>query len=68
MSDERLPQCVVDDGLALARGARFMGLPLEDFTRDELLAVAALGWNANRAEVKRHGDELAILAGMRGRR
>ena len=41
-----LNQSVIDRGTALAKGATCYGVPLEDMTREELLAVAALGWKA----------------------
>lgn len=43
-----LPAKFVTEGLALAKGAKIFGEALEDLTRDELLAVAAQGWKAER--------------------
>lgn len=43
-----LPSDLVARGLKLASGARFMGRCLGDLTRDELIAVAAIGWDAER--------------------
>jgi hypothetical protein len=45
MSDKRLPAKFLEDGLALAQGANFMGVPFEDFTKEELIAIAAKGWH-----------------------
>lgn len=39
---------VMARGKALAAGCWFMGEPLESLTREELIVVAALGWDAER--------------------
>lgn len=44
----KLPESFVRKGLDLAKGAQFMGHPLEQFSRDELIAVAAMGWDDSR--------------------
>jgi len=41
-----LPPDLIERGLKLARGANFMGERIEDLTREELMAIAALGWQA----------------------
>jgi hypothetical protein len=43
---KRLPEHFVNEGLKLAKGAMIFGVPLEELSRDELLAVAAQGWKA----------------------
>lgn len=43
-----LPADFVAAGLALARGASLFGKRLEDMERDELIAAAAMGWDAER--------------------
>jgi hypothetical protein len=43
-----LPEGWVKSGLAHAEGARIFGRLLTDLTRDELIAVAAQGWHAER--------------------
>ena len=42
----KLHDSVREEGLEAAKGARFMGEPLEGYSREDLLAIAALGWNA----------------------
>lgn len=41
-----LNKSLIDRGTALAKGATCYGVQLEDMTREELLAVAALGWKS----------------------
>ena len=51
-------------GAELARGCSFMGKPLESYTREELVAIAALGWDAekrSREEIARRTDFLFSL-------
>ena len=44
VSANKLPKSYVEKGLELAKGASFFGVPIEDLTRDELIACAANGW------------------------
>jgi dissimilatory sulfite reductase (desulfoviridin) alpha/beta subunit len=39
-----LPKNFVERHLLKAKGATIFGVPLEELTRDELLAVAVAGW------------------------
>lgn len=39
-----LPKEFVERNLEKAKGCLFYGVPLEDLTREELLACAAAGW------------------------
>lgn len=57
----RLPEKFVETGLALADGASIFGVPLHELTHDELLAVAAQGWEAEQ----RARDAYAGTAGAR---
>lgn len=43
---ERIPSHVVENGLILAENARYLGRPLSELTKEELLACAAIGWDA----------------------
>jgi hypothetical protein len=45
-----LPQSFVKRGLQLAEGALLFGKSFSDMTRDELIAAAAQGWNAERQQ------------------
>jgi hypothetical protein len=42
----KLPEQFVKSGLELAKGASLFGIPMEELTRDELLAATAKGWKA----------------------
>lgn len=44
----KLSQKFVDEGLALAKGAKLFGCDLESLTRDELLAACAQGWASEK--------------------
>ena len=44
----RLPLQLIERGLALADGCTFRGVPLADLSRDELMAVVAIGFDAQR--------------------
>lgn len=43
-----LTESFIESGLKLAAGARIFGAAFDDLTRDELVAVAAHGWDAER--------------------
>lgn len=45
---DKLPKKCMDEWTALAKGAHFLGYPLEDYSREELLAIAAAGWSAEK--------------------
>ena len=42
-----LPEKFVQDNLAKAQGAMFMGHPITELSRDELIAMAISGWSAH---------------------
>ena len=52
-----LPEGFVRKGLELAEGALLFGKPFADMTRDELIAAASQGWNAEREQRERHAAE-----------
>lgn len=43
---DRLPESFVRDALEKAKGSLFMGIPINQLTRDELIAMAVSGWKA----------------------
>lgn len=45
-----LPDDFVKTGLKLAHGLLLFGKPLDEMTREELIAAAAQGWNAERKQ------------------
>lgn len=42
-----LPESFVKSGLDEAAGAMFMGHPITELSRDELIAMAVSGWSAH---------------------
>ncbi len=58
-----LDKALVSEGLNLAKGSSFYGESLEDMTREELIAVAALGWSAHRSNCIEHSRHLDFLFG-----
>lgn len=48
----RLPDHIVRKGLALAKGATIYGVEMNKMSHNELVAVAALGWNAFSRECR----------------
>lgn len=52
-----LPEEFVKRGLELAAGALLFSKPFDEMTRDELIASAAQGWNAEREQRARHYAE-----------
>lgn len=63
-----LPKKFVDEGLALAKGAKFFGEDLESLTRDELLAACAQGWAAEKRSRDNAMKELEFMSGLNQRR
>jgi len=49
---------IKEKGLAIAKEATIYGCKFEDLDRDELIAVAALGWKA-------YTDQLDSVTGLR---
>jgi hypothetical protein len=56
-----LPETFVADGLKLAEGLLLFGKRLEEMSRDELIASAAQGWEAERRtqENSRRADQFS---------
>lgn len=56
---QRLPADTVARGLALAKGAVIFDVPMMELTREEAIAVAAFGWQAEREarDTARHERE-----------
>lgn len=49
--DNMIPKSFVDENLAEAKGCSFFGVPIENLSRDELVACAVVGWKAKEANV-----------------
>lgn len=61
----RLPAEMVEEGTKLAQGQRFLDVPLVDLTREEAIAVAAIGWDAYRRQLASSTSALRLLADAR---
>ena len=61
----RLPEKFIKDGLALSEGALFMGRPINELTREELIAVAAKGWKAYSDQLQDGIRTMDILGSFR---
>ena len=53
-----LPKEFVERNLEKAKGCIFYGVPLEDLTREELMACASAGWDINRTTACQPSDYL----------
>jgi hypothetical protein len=60
-----IPDSVFEQGRTLAKSATFYGVPLGDFTRDELIAIAAIGWVEYTEALQRGAADIAILRSLR---
>ncbi|WP_236175352.1 hypothetical protein [Pseudomonas pseudonitroreducens] len=61
MTDQpKIPEHILKRGLAMASGSTVFGVPLEELSKDELMAVAALGWSNYNREIRLE----AMLAGI----
>lgn len=56
-----LPEDFVGKWLPKASGSYFLGVRLTELTRDELLAVAIMGWTEQQEARKLYYDELRKL-------
>lgn len=52
----RLPISVVEKGLALAEGSTLFGVLITELTRDELVAMTAMGWHREAETQKKYAD------------
>lgn len=59
-----LPEEFVKSGTAIAKGAYIFGKPLMDCSREELIAVAAHGWDSERRAREGARDTTRQLLGL----
>ena len=57
----KLSKEILDRGLKLAENARYMGIPLSEMTRDELLAIAAEGWDMYSRKLEESKSSIRLL-------
>lgn len=58
-----LPKDFVDRNLKEAKGSLFYGVPIEDLTRDELIACCVAGWRGLHKQREEHSKQLDFLSG-----
>lgn len=57
----RLPDSFVAEGLELAKGSCIFAVPFGELSREELLAVAAKGWEAESRAREEGAKRLAFM-------
>lgn len=57
----KLPEFFVAEGAEMAEGCAIFGVLLQDMTREELLAVAAQGWNAYTKSMEQATKDMRML-------
>ena len=60
-----LPDSFLKKGLELSKGCKFIGIPLEDFTKEELLAIAVMGWKAEQNAREQGLHDVEFLMSLR---
>ena len=58
-----IPKSFVERNLEKAKGALFFGVPVEEMTRDELIACCVAGWQGQNDQRQEHARQLKLLAG-----
>jgi len=51
-----IPEQTIKQGVALAEGATVYGVEFTDMSRDELIAIAAIGWDAYTREMDKEQE------------
>ena len=60
-----IPKSFVESNLEKAKGALFFGTPIEEMTRDELIACCVAGWQGQKEQRKEHAIQLDFLRSLR---
>ncbi len=60
-----IPKQFVDRYLKEASGATFFGMPINELSRDELIAMAISGWKAEREAIKDSQRSIKFLMDLR---
>ena len=61
----KLPEHFVKTNLQKSKGCMIFGVPIEDMTRDELIACAVSGWQGQDMQRQEHARQLNVLAGFK---
>ena len=60
-----IPKSFVESNLVKAKGSLFFGVPIEEMTRDELIACCVAGWQGQNDQRQEQARQLNILRGAR---
>ncbi|APE04820.1 hypothetical protein BM528_02740 [Alteromonas sp. RW2A1] len=60
-----IPKSFVESNLEKAKGSLFFGVPIEEMTRDELIACCVAGWQGQSDQRQEHARQLDVLSGMK---
>ena len=64
----KLPESLFKEWTALASGARFWGVPIEEFSKEELIAISAYGWKQLEEMRNQGARDRSFLLGISYRR
>ena len=64
----RLPESFLREGLELAKGCTLFGIPLQDLTREELMAAAAKSFKSEQAAREDGSARLKFFVDLMGRK
>jgi hypothetical protein len=60
-----IPKSFVERNLEKAKGSQFFGVPIDEMTRDELIACCVAGWQGQDEQRKEHARRLDFLGSLR---
>jgi hypothetical protein len=56
-----IPKDFLERNLEKAKGSLFFGVPIEEMTRDELIACCVSGWQGQSDQRQEYASELELL-------
>jgi hypothetical protein len=60
-----IPEEMKEEGLSLSRGASIFGMSFDSLSREELVAVAVLGWKAYSDQLEEGGRQMEFLRSLK---
>ena len=61
----KLPEDFVKKNLEKAQGSMMFGVPIEDLSKDELIACVVAGWSAERQAREDSARQIGFMASLR---
>jgi len=61
----KLPEDFVKRNLEKAQGSMMFGVPIEDLSKDELIACVVAGWSAERQAREDSARQIGFMASLR---